>query len=197
VVVTGRRTRSIDPQWFETLFAEQGDPWNFETSAYEAAKYHRTLAALPRARYRTALEVGCATGVLTRQLAPRCDNLLAIDVSESALVQARARCADCPQVRFANRVLPGDAPAGPFDLVLLSEVIYYWDRADMARAATWLAGATASGGDLLLVHWTGDTDYPLGGDEAVAALADDLGDRVEVLLAERHERYRLDLWRRR
>jgi SAM-dependent methyltransferase len=197
MVVSGRRTRSIEPAWFERLFAEQGDPWDFETSAYEAGKYERTLAALPCPHYPSALEIGCANGVLTRRLAPLCADLLAIDVSDSALVQARARCADLPQVRFENRLLPGDVPPGRFDLILLSEVAYYWDRADVARAATWLADALVSGGDLLLVHWIGDTDYPLSGDEAVGALAAGLGDAVTVVLAERHERYRLDLWRRR
>lgn len=191
-----RRTATIAPEWFEQLYAREGDPWDFTTSPYEAAKYDRTLAALPRSRYARALEVGCANGVFTERLAPRCDDLLAVDVSDTALAAARARCAALPQVRFARAVLPTEAPAGPFDAVLLSEVVYYWDLADVARVATWLARAVASGGDMLLVHWTGETDYPLSGDDAVSALADGLGDAVRPLLAERHERYRLDLWRR-
>lgn len=188
-----RRTASIDAAYFEKLYADHGDPWEFETSAYEAAKYDHTLAALPRRRYARALEVGCANGVLTRRLADRCDDLTAVDVSPTALAAARARCADLPHVRFEERRLPGDAPAGPFDLVLLSEVVYYWDRDDVARAAAWLRGAVRSGGDVLLVHWTGETDYPLSGDEAVAALAEGLA--TDVLAAERREQYRLDLWR--
>lgn len=191
-----RRTGTIASDWFEKLYADQGDPWNFDTSPYEAAKYDRTLAALPRARYARALEVGCANGAFTVRLAPRCDDLLGIDVSETALAAARARCTDLPQVRFARCMLPTEAPVGPFDLVLLSEVVYYWDRADMARAAAWLCDAITPGGDVLLVHWTGDTDYPLSGDDAVEALAAGLGDAVRPLHAERHERYRLDLWRR-
>lgn len=188
-----RRSTSIAPDWFEQLYATERDPWNFETSAYEAAKYDHTLAALPR-RYTDALEVGCANGVLTRRLAPQCDDLLAIDVSDTALSAARARCADMSHVRFEKRQLPGDAPAGPFDLVLLSEVAYYWDRDDVARAGTWLRRAVASGGDVLLVHWTGDTDYPLSGDDAVTALADAIGP-FDPLVADRREQYRLDLWR--
>jgi SAM-dependent methyltransferase len=192
-----RRDTSIPSDWFETLYRDDPDPWQFETSAYEAAKYDATLAALPRERYARAFEPGCANGVFTRRLAERCDALLAADVSETALAAARARCADRPQVSFSMMRLPGDAPAGPFDLVLLSEIIYYWDRDDLARAAAWLAQAVPSGGDVLLVHWTGDTDYPLGGDEAVEGLAGLLGDRIAPLRADRHERYRLDLWRMR
>lgn len=191
-----RRTGSIEPDYFEKLYADHGDPWRFETSAYEAAKYDHTLSRLPRARYARALEVGCANGVLTRRLAARCDDLLAVDVSDTALAAARSRCADLGQVRFEKRRQPGDAPEGPFDLVMLSEVVYYWDRDDVARAGAWLRGALGSGGDVLLVHWTGGTDYPLGGDDAVAALAHAFGE-FDALAAERREEYRLDLWRAR
>ncbi|MDP1025907.1 SAM-dependent methyltransferase [Sphingomonas sp. KR1UV-12] len=192
-----RRNRSIAPDWFEALYREQGDPWNFETSAYERAKYDHTLAALPCPRLGSMLEVGCANGVLTERLAPRCDRLLAVDVSETALAAAAVRCADLPQVVFERRHLPAEAPPGSFDLILLSEVIYYWDSDDLARMADYLRGAVPSGGHLMLVHWLGETDYPKSGDAAVGELAGLLGDAVEVIAAERREEYRLDLWRRR
>ncbi|WP_375272441.1 class I SAM-dependent DNA methyltransferase [Sphingomonas sp.] len=191
-----RRERSIDPEWFEALFRDEGDPWQFETSPYEQAKYDHTLASLPRERYRSALEVGCANGVLTRRLAAWCDDLLAVDVAQTALEAARARCADLPQVRFERRQLPLDTPEGRFDLLTLSEVVYYWDRGDLARMAAYLRDAVVTGGEILLVHWTGDTDYPLSGDEAVDGLKALLGDDVEPLREGRRERYRLDLWRR-
>lgn len=191
-----RRDRSIDPAWFEALYREQGDPWHFETSDYERSKYDHTLASLPARRFASALEVGCANGVLTERLAPRCERLLAIDVSETALVAARARCAALPQVAFDRRRVPQEAPEGSFDLILLSEVIYYLDLGDLSRLADWLRRSVTSGGHLLLVHWTGETDYPLAGDEAVERLLALLDADVAVAAGERRERYRLDLWRR-
>ena len=77
------RTR-IRPEFFERLYAAEPDPWGFETSAYERAKYDATIAALPPGPISTALEVGCSIGVLTERLARRCDRLLAVDVSEAA-----------------------------------------------------------------------------------------------------------------
>ena len=191
-----RRERSIEPDYFERLYAEKGDPWEFETSEYEAAKYDDTLAALPTGRFADALEVGCANGVMTARLAPRCDALLAVDVSETALTAARARCAGLAQVRFERRRLPAEAPEGAFDLILLSEVVYYWDRDDLKLMAERLRRMARSGGHVLLVHWTGETDYPLSGDDAVEGLAAELGGAFAPVRAERRDRYRLDLWRR-
>lgn len=191
-----RRETSIDPDWFEKLYAEQGDPWDFETSAYERAKYDHTLDRLPGGPIGDLLEVGCANGVLTERLADRCGRLLGIDVSDTALAAARDRLAGRTNVRLERMRFPAEAPAGPFDLVLLSEVAYYWDSGDLGRAAGFLGHAVPSGGHVLLVHWTGDTDYPKSGDEAVAELRAGLGNAVTEILSERRERYRLDLWRR-
>ncbi len=190
-----RRERSIEPAYFEALYKDKGDPWSFETSPYEAAKYDATLAALPASHFESVLEVGCANGVLTTRLGERCGSLLAVDVSETALAVARRRCADQPNIRIEQRRLPAEAPAETFDLVLLSEVVYYWDSADIAAMGAYLRGAVRSGGHVLLVHWTGETDYPKCGDDAVAELHAALGDRVTVERDDRHEAYRLDLWR--
>eukprot|EP01037_Dinobryon_pediforme_P001478 gene1476-1499_t len=61
----------IDREHFEKLYAANPDPWNFNTSEYEAAKYAATLEALPRPRFHHGLEVGCSFGVLSRALAQR------------------------------------------------------------------------------------------------------------------------------
>ncbi|MES3152506.1 class I SAM-dependent DNA methyltransferase [Sphingomonas faeni] len=190
-----RREHSIEPAYFEALYKDKGDPWFFETSAYEAAKYAETLAALPAARFASALEVGCANGVLTARLGPRCDALLAVDVSQTALASARARCSDQRNITIAQRRLPAEAPEGRFDLVLLSEVVYYWDSADIVALAAYLRKAVPSGGHVLLVHWIGETDYPKSGDDAVAELRAALGEPTSVVRSDRHEPYRLDLWR--
>ena len=165
-------TGSLAPGYFDRLYAAHGDPWSFASSPYEAGKYAATLAELPRLRYRSGLEVGCAIGVLTARLSAHCDRLLALDVSESALRRARARCAGLA-VRFQQRTLPDETPSGPFDLVMLSEVGYYWSAADLGDAQARLAAAAVPGAHLVLVHYTGETNYPLTGDAVHDAFLSD------------------------
>lgn len=191
-----RPSRSLPADYFETMFRGTDDPWDLETSAYEQDKFARSIDALSTRTYLNGFEIGCAKGVLTEKVAPHCAALLAVDVSETALRAARERCASLPQIRFECLTFPRDAPADRFDLAILSEVAYYWDDEDLARTGNWLKTHVLPGGDLLLVHYTGDTDYPQSADEAVAKLFASLETSVIVVQAEREPRYRLDLWRR-
>ncbi|GAA3978631.1 class I SAM-dependent DNA methyltransferase [Hymenobacter antarcticus] len=191
---------TLPPAYFDQVYQANRDPWDFETSPYERAKYAATVAALPRPRYAEAFEIGCSLGVLTAQLAPRCAHLLAVDVSEAALAQARDRCVDLPQVDLRLMRVPEEFPPRQFDLILLSEVGYYWNDADLARAAQQCVTGLKTGGQLLLVHWTPPVhDYPLTGDDVhnyFLAQATDSGP-LQHLSGQRHETYRLDLLEKR
>ncbi|GJD95775.1 class I SAM-dependent DNA methyltransferase [Methylobacterium iners] len=192
-----RRQATLPPDYFEGMYASDPDPWRFETSAYEREKYAATLASLPRESYRSALEIGCSIGVFTHALAPRCASLVAIDVAESALEAARRRCADQPQVRFARTAVPGAWPEGRFDLILISEVIYFLDQDDLAALARRIAEFLEPGGDLVLVHWLGETDYPLSGDAATEVLIAGTRGFLDVVHGAREAQYRLDVLRGR
>jgi trans-aconitate methyltransferase len=188
---------SLSPAYFEALYQADPDPWRFAESAYERDKYAATLAALPRPRYARAFEAGCSIGVLTAALASRCDALLAVDAAAAPLQAARVRCAALPQVTLRQAVLPADWPAERFDLMLFSEVLYYLDRDDLHRLAAQTAASLAPDGDILLVHWTGETDYPLTGDAAAEAFCAALAPRAAITRQSRADRYRLDLLRGR
>ena len=190
-----RPASSLPASYFEAIYQADPDPWRFASSEYEREKYRATLAALPNAVYARGLEVGCSIGVLTRQLAQRCDRLLAIDCVEPVLVEARERCAGLPGVEFVRMELPRQLPAGPFDLLMLSEVAYYWSTRDLELVAEFARQAVTPGGDIVLVHWTGVTDYPLSGDEAAQRFIDATHAFAWPLLHARAEHYRIDLLR--
>jgi 2-polyprenyl-3-methyl-5-hydroxy-6-metoxy-1,4-benzoquinol methylase len=184
-----RRTDTIPPAYFETLYQSNPDPWDFAGSPYEQQKYAQSLAALPDRRYANALEIGCSIGIFTRMLSARCDHVVAIDAAESALVQARANCAGLP-VRFEKLTIPGDWPQGRYDLIVLSEILYYLSAPDVEKTADLARAALLEGGAILMVHFLGVTDYPLTGDEAASIFLSASGMRPRHSL--RAPLYRID-----
>lgn len=180
-------------EYFEGLYTRSRDPWGFETSEYERTKYERTLSVLARQRYHRAMEAGCSIGVFTAMLAPLCDDLLAVDVSEKAIAVAQERLAGFPNVRVELRTLPEETPRGPFDLIVASEVLYYWPEDVMLSALERFEEVLAPGGSLLAVHWRKETKtYPLQGDEVHELLLKHtrLANTTTIIEAE----YRLDLF---
>jgi predicted TPR repeat methyltransferase len=157
---------SLGPAHFGRLYDANADPWRFRDSTYEKEKYRKTIAALDNRSFGSAFEVGCSIGVLTRMLAPRCAALLAVDIVEQPLTAARAACADQPWVRFERMQVPGDWPDETFDLIVLSEVLYFLSPADIVAVADRVADSLAENGVALLVNWRGRSEDPCTGEEA-------------------------------
>ena len=151
---------------FDRLYAERADPWRFETSPYEQDKYAETLARLGQGRFERALELGCSIGVFSKLLAGRCGQLLALDAAAAAVAAARTRCVGLAHVEFRRATLPQEWPEGSFDLIVVSELLYFLSPDDIALLARRSAAAAAEGCTVLLVNWTGETDTPTTGDEA-------------------------------
>jgi SAM-dependent methyltransferase len=160
------RRERLDRDYFENLYAQSTDPWGFETSEYERRKYERTLGVLGERRFHRGFEAGSSIGIFTAMLAPRCDELLAVDTSQKAVEIAGERLAEHPHVRVERRTLPEEMPAGPFDLIVASEVLYYWPQEVVLEALRRFEGILAPEGVLVAVHWRKETrTYPLQGDE--------------------------------
>ncbi len=182
---------SLDRSYFEKLYEHEADPWHFETSAYEREKYDATIAMLDGMHFKSGFEIGCSIGVLTARLASVCDALLAVDINARALAVARSRCANLPQVSFAEMAFPGEFPAGRFDLTVVSEVAYYWSDGDLNLAIERIAEST-SGGTLELVHFLPVVEEYVRTGDAVhdIFLADT---RFSLIRQLRAERYRIDV----
>jgi len=163
---------TLDAGYFRERYAASPDPYGLAERWYEARKYALSVALLPRARYDAAFEPGCSIGVLTAMLAPRCDRLLACDAVTDAAASARARTEGLPGVRVERREVPRDWPPGSFDLIVFSELLYYFDDADLNEVLRLGTGALRAGGHLLAVHWRHPApDHPRTGDEAHQILA--------------------------
>jgi cyclopropane fatty-acyl-phospholipid synthase-like methyltransferase len=138
---------------FERRYRRDGDPWHYRESEYERAKYDATLSACGPGPFGSALELGGSIGVFSARLAGRCETLITIDLSPTAVAAARAQL-----IGFAHaRPIVGEIPAaiGPdsHDLVVASEILYYLD--DEALAATFerLREVLIGGGRMVAVHW--------------------------------------------
>lgn len=174
------------------LYAETDDPWNFRDSAYEAERFISVAQALPRQRYGAALEIGCGNGELARCIAPRCESYTGIDAVPTALDAARLAV---PSARFVEDFIPCrlPQPVGQpgYDLVLLSEILYFLDRPSIAKIAEDL-DRDHSAADIVTVVWRGETGHALSGEDAVAAFI--RASRRRSRTVRQTKLYRIDLF---
>lgn len=137
---------------------ERGDPWDIENSSYERDRCVHLVRMLEGRRYARMLEIGCGAGYLTRLLAPYADQLVALDISQTAIDRAHALGA-VPAVvdfRVANIMDYKPQADGPWDLIVLSDTMCYlgwlYPFFDIAWLGVQLFEATRSGGQLLLAN---------------------------------------------
>ncbi len=162
---------STPRQWFDDFYDRNGDPWGFDTRWYEQRKRAVLLGALPRRGYEHALELGCSTGALTAALADRCERVTAVDFAQAALDAARERIGDRESVELRQAALPAEWPDGAFDLIVLSELGYYWDAADLERAIDRMLRSLRPGGHIVACHWRHPVaSHPVTGDGVHVAL---------------------------
>lgn len=129
------------------------DPYRIGVSPYEQRKYATVTDALAGRRFARALEVGCGEGDLSVRLAGHTDALLGVDISAAAVARAAARV---PAAEFARRTLPREMPDGTFDLVVCTDVLYYWEPVTLRVGTAALLDRLRPGGLLLAYHYRGD-----------------------------------------
>jgi SAM-dependent methyltransferase len=186
-------TNTTSQQFFESKYQENRDPWAFASNDYEQNRYSTILHALGCRHYKRAFEPGCSIGILTARLASICKQVHAIDISPTAVRQALQYCEHLSNVSIRCGSLPKDVPAGTFDLVVLSEIGYYFDRQELLKVGSQIAGHLEPSGVLLAVHWLGHSpDHLIDGD----AVHEVLGhlDGLTLEYSERHEGFRIDRW---
>lgn len=107
---------------------------------------------MPKERYRRVFEPGCSIGVLSESLAQRCDALVATDCAPTAVEQARVRLGGHSHVEVGRMQVPHEWPDGPFDLVVLSELLYYLDGHRREALIARTMGSLSDDGHIVTVH---------------------------------------------
>lgn len=191
VFVAGAAPGRTPDGYFDGLYRRAGDPWGLASRFYEQRKRAVLLAALTRPRFRRAFEPGCATGLLTAQLARRCDEVIAWDVAEQAIDLAATHLGDCRGVTLERRAVPDDWPTGRFDLIVLSEVGYYC--ADPSEVARQVHASLTDDGVVAACHWRRDAAmHP----QTAADVHDALGAGLQPVVTHVEEDFLLHVWSR-
>lgn len=155
---------------FEQLHRARREPWRADSSWYEQRKRAITTAVLPQRHYVRGLEVGCSTGWLAAELAARTDQLTAIDESAAALDSAAAHVPD--NVELLQLRVPGQWPAGRFDLIVVSETAYFLSPEQNAQLIARIRSSLSPAGTLLLCDWRHEiAGWPLRAADIHAAFA--------------------------
>lgn len=140
---------------FDDLYRHADDPWSVGQRWYERRRAALIMAMLPKPRFDRVFEPGCSIGMLSEQLAGRCEELICADVVPAAVHAARQRlrasgAGASVQVRCAGIE---DWPAGSFDLIVISELAYYLSDASFHGFLTAAAASLRPGGVVLAAHW--------------------------------------------
>ena len=178
---------------FEQKYQKDPDPWNFAGSEYEKSRYAATIASLGGRHFQSVLEPGCSIGVLTEQLAAICAHVDAFDISKTAVAKARRRCALLNNVLLTQESVADFVPTGSYDLLVLSEIGYYFNPPHLAAIASRLLTPLLPGGLLLGVHWLGySEDHKLSGDQVHDLLHALPG--LQQLYSRRYPGFLLEQW---
>jgi 2-polyprenyl-3-methyl-5-hydroxy-6-metoxy-1,4-benzoquinol methylase len=112
---------------------ESEDVWNWSSPAGQVRLAKRIELFVEhlglRAARKRVLELGCGTGLYTTRMCGHCAELVAVDISEPLLAQARRKVPD-PHVRFVCQNLEAIDRGGlgePFEAVYGCSVLHHLD----------------------------------------------------------------------
>jgi SAM-dependent methyltransferase len=140
-------------QHFDQLFRLNDDPWGYESVWSETRRHSLILSMLDSPTYQRAFEPGCANGVFTAQLATRAEAVLAWDGSNEAVRLATKKTKRFANVSVVHRCVPDDWPRGNFDLIVLSDFLYYLSELDIRKVAAMAMKSLSGGGFLIACNW--------------------------------------------
>ena len=155
------RWRPVSQSKYARCFAAGTDPWGYEVTLFTLEKFQAAIELLNGARngacFERAWEIGCAEGAMTARLAQICERLSAVDFIPLALERARVRCREFGNVSFSKWDFKSDPAPGPFDLIVITDVLgSLGGRRDIRRARDKVVSALAPGGYLLYGDYLGD-----------------------------------------
>ena len=197
--LAGRGCRAAD---FAPVYAKtERDAWGYEQRKFEGRRFDLIMKLASLAPARRALEVGCAEGHLAQCLSPLLDELVACDIVEEAVRRAEVNCRGFENIRFLRGDIRRQWPAGLFDLLVYSDVLYYFTRREVRQVIRESARHLGPNGHLLFANeWRTDYRWHTHPDYVMRQL--DRSRAWELVCREKHvdvdesRSLTLGLWRR-
>lgn len=187
------RVSSVPTEHFEKLYEKSLDPWNYKTNTYEQNRFDVTLKSLPRKEYRNGCEIGCSIGILTKKLAAICTKMTGIDCSAKALEQAKKNVSNIDNIQLKLMRVPEELPTETYDLIVLSEVLYFFSDNDLKVISDFVIKKLDYDGTCLLVNFLGDTESPMSGNEVAIRFSDLTFQDLKILSTKEYEGFRIDV----
>lgn len=154
-------------EYFNKLYLQSDDPFRNWVNDYEERKRNIALKILREPQYGRIFEPGCGNGGLSKELSKRGRRVLAVDWSKDALSAAKNYC-EADNIEFREMNFPRETPAAEeagFDLMVVSELLYYYSQEDLDRFFQAVPEILKPNGEILMIHWRGLSDhYPSNGD---------------------------------
>lgn len=190
---------SLDGSYFEKLYSNNPDPWNFKGSDYELKKYQTINSFMGSQHYASGLELGCSIGIQTQFLAKHCDRLLAVDISEEAIASAKEINPSLDNTDFKVMDVLLEFPNETFDFISMCEIGYFFNADALINLFNEITEHLSDQGQLLMVHWTSYVkDFPLTGKKVHQIFKELYGTnrQFELIDAFHHDYYELLLWKK-
>ena len=184
---------NIDGEFFEAKYQAQKDPWKFASSEYELQRYNHIFSSVAHKRYNIVFEAGCSIGILTEKLAKLAEHVEAFDISPTAVNLAKNHCLHLKNVSIACNSLLNARPNKHTDLLILSEIGYYFDAVEWELILKRLLNCCANDATLLACHWLGESSEHILSGDCVHAIIEGI-DQLKFEYGERNANFRLDRW---
>lgn len=178
---------------FSSLYRANDDPWQVATRWYERRKRAVLLSMLPQQQFVRAFEPACGNGELTLELARRCEHVVASDLSAEVINITRRRTEHLRNVEIDVRELPHDWPVGKFDLIVLSEFLYYVAADQLPLLIQFAAEALSAQGVLVACHWRSDAGDRCASTEQIHMMIDAC-DGLHKLARHEERDFLLEIW---
>lgn len=192
-----KKIASLKRDYFDTLYSQNPDPWNFKNSDYEKEKYEKIESFLKDKNYERGLELGCSIGVQTQYFAAHCEHLLAVDISKDAIASAKELNNALLNVHFQQMDILKEFPEDNFNFISMCEIGYYFTNHALENLFQNISNTMMKNGHFLMVHWTSFVrEYPLSGRQVHQLFSDfnQTNLHFKCISSYVHDSYELMLW---